>query len=270
MLLLLLAAVTAAVVPPTPLQYYSQALATMQRLPEPAYVSFQTNVTARGMGIAEPCYQGKLRWTFGFGSQMHGQLAWHATYESQNASEVIRTAEGETCHGPADTFDRPTWLDAYAWVRYGVFSQAAKAAPVAQEGSVAHSALKTIADVSVIAPGAYSVQDGGAQRCPSGSQGHALHFVPRVDSAKHPLRDAVIETKSTRICMIRFDLGSYQAAGTGFRGDMQLDFDDIGGHWIISRGHAAMALRTIGISLKNVTFDFSYADVTFPTTAPNV
>jgi hypothetical protein len=64
--------------------------------------------------------------------------------------------------------------------------------------------------------------------------------------------------------MIRFDLGSYQAAGTGYRGDMQIDFGDVGGNWIITRGHAALALRAVGISLKTVTFDFSYSNVAFP------
>jgi hypothetical protein len=127
--------------------------------------------------------------------------------------------------------------------------------------------LKTIADVSVIAPCAYRVSDGGPQRCPSGSPGHELHFAPRFDSTKHPLRDAVIETASMRICEIRFDLGSYQAVGTGYRGDMQLNFGDVDGNWIITRGHAAMALRAAGISLKTVTFDFSYSNVAFSAVA---
>lgn len=270
MLSIILAAITAASAAPSPLQYYSQALAMMQRLPQPAYVSFQTNVTARGIGIAEPCDQGKIRWWFGFGSHMQRQLTWHAIYASENAREMIRTAQGDVCRGPAETFDRPTWRDAYAWVRYGILSQAPNAATQSGTAQTAAAPLKTIADVSVIAPGAYRVSDGGAQRCPSGSPGHGLHFVPRFDPAKHPLRDAVIEAQSMRICMIRFDLGSYQAAGTGFRGDMHLDFGDVAGNWIITRGHAAFAMRMVGLSLKTVVFDFWYATVAFSTTAPVV
>lgn len=267
MLSLVLAALSAAPAPLSPLQYYSQALATMQRLPEPAYISFETNVSARGMGIAEPCSQGKIRWWVGWGRDMQNQLTWHAIYASANASEMIRTVTGDTCRGPTEGLDRPTWRDSYAWIRYGIFSQAPK--PAKHPGTARTPAtLKTIADVSVIAPGSYWVTDGGAQPCPSGSPGHALHFVPRFDSATHPLSDAVIETRSMRICVIRFGLGSYQAVGTGFRGDMQLDFGDVAGNWIITRGHAAMALRAVGISLKSAVFDFWYANVTFPASAP--
>lgn len=267
MLSLILAAATAALVPPTPLQYYSQALATMQRLAEPPYISFQTNVLGRGMGIAEPCDHGKINWSFGWGSQMHGQLAWQTTYTSANNDETIRTAEGQTCAGLAETFDRPTWRDAYTWVRFG-FSQPPKTTVSASTLHSAPTALKTIADVSVIAPGAYRISDGGAQRCPSGSIGHELHFVPRFDPINHLLRDAVIETQSMRICMIRLDLDSYQTAGTGYRGDLRLDFADVGGNWIITRGHAVFAARMAGISLKTATFDFWYANVAFPATAP--
>lgn len=266
MLSLILAAATAALVPPTPLQYYSQALATMQRLPEPAYVSFQTTVIGRGMGIAEPCEGGKVVWAFGWGGQMHDRLTWHAIYTSANQNELIRTAEGDTCSGPAKTFDRPTWRDAYAWVRYG-FSQAPNASGPAAAPAAVPAALKTIADVSAIAPGAYRISDGGPQLCPSGSPGHELHFVPRFDPMTHLLRDAVVEAQSRRICMIRLDLNSYQAAGTGYRGDLRLDFGDVGGNWIITRGHAAFAARMAGFSLKTATFDFWFANVTFPSTA---
>lgn len=263
---LVLTQVAATSVSPSPLQYYSASLAAMQRLPQPAYVSFDTRVTARGMGIAEPCEKGKVRWAVGWGRDMQNRLTWHAIYASTNASETIHTLAGDTCRGPAEGFDRPTWQDAYTWIRYGLFSDAPE--PANRSGTARTStSLKTIADVSVIAPGAYRVTDGGAQRCPSGSPGHALHFVPRFDAAKHPLRDAVVETQTMRICMIRFDLGSYQAAGSGFRGDMQLDFGEVDGNWIIDRGRAAMALRAVGISLKSAVFDFSYTNVAFPATS---
>jgi hypothetical protein len=269
MLSLIFAALAGAPAAPSPEQYYSQALTTMQRLAEPAYVSFETHVTAHGMGIAEPCNNGKIVWWFGFGRDMHHQLTWHAIYSSRNAGELIRTVAGQTCRGPAETFDRPTWHDAYAWVRYG-FSPASNTAAQAGATQNAPSALKTIADVSVIAPGAYRISDGGAQRCPSGSPGHGLHFVPRFDPLNHLLRDAVVETESLRICMLRLDLDSYQAAGTGYRGDMELDFGDVGGNWIITRGHAVFAARIVGLSLKTAVFDFWFTNIVFPATASEV
>lgn len=267
MLSLVLAALTAAPAPPSPLQYYSQALATMQRLPQPPHVSFETIATARGIGIAQPCQKGKIEWTLSFGSHYLHQLGWHATYASDTDDEVIHTTSGETCRGPATVFDRLTWRGAYAWVRHGIFSQAPPAATQTNDTHVAPAPLKTIADVSVIAPGAYRVSDGGSQSCPSGSPGHALRFDPRFDSTNHPLRDAIVETRSMRICMIRFNLGTYQAAGTGFRGDLTLDFGDVGGDWLVTSGHAAMALRGVGISLKSIVVDFRYASVTFPASA---
>jgi hypothetical protein len=264
---LILAAATAALVPPTPLQYYSQALATMQRLSEPAYMSFQTTVVGRGMGIGQPCVDGKIEWQLGWGRQMRGELSWQTLYASANNHETIRTTDGATCSGPAQTFDRPTWQDAYAWVRYG-FSQP-KATPPPSTSRPTAPALKTIADATVIAPGAYRISDGGAQRCPSGTAGHELHFVPRFDPMTHLLRDAVVETSSMRICMIRLDLNSYQAAGTGYRGDLRLDFDDVAGNWIITRGHVVFAARMAGISLKTATYDFWFEDISFPASVPD-
>lgn len=261
MLSLILAAATAALAPPTPLQYYSQALATMQRLADPAYISFETSVVGHGMGIAQPCDHGKIEWNFGWGRQVRGELSWHTLYASADNAETIRTADGATCAGPAETFDRPTWRDAYAWVRYG-FSPPPK--PATPASGPAPTALKTIADASVIAPGAYRISDGGPQRCPSGSPGHELHFVPRFDPLTHLLRDAVVEERSMRICMIRLDLDSYQAVGTGYRGDLRLDFDDVSGNWIITGGHAVFAARMAGISLKTAAFDFRFTNIAFP------
>lgn len=252
------------IAPPTPQQYYSQALAAMARIPQPAYVSFETDVTGRGMGMEAPCLNGKILWGFGWGPDMRRQRSWHATYDSANASEVIRTANGETCRGPAETFDRPTWRDADAWLQHGIMSPTPSAPPQTSSTPAAGSALKTIASVSVIAPGAYRITDGGSQRCPSGSPGHELHFVPRFDAMKHPLRDAVVEMQPMRICMIRFDLGSYQAVGSGYRGDMELDFGDVAGNWIITGGRAAFALRMAGMSLKTAVLNFRYAGVSFP------
>ena len=242
----------------------------MKRLPDPAYVSFETNVTARGINVAKPCDRGKIQWHFGLAAQKPPQLTWHAIYASANVSEVIRTEDGDICRGPAETFDRPTWRDAYAWIRYGIMSETSNSAPKTGTSPTPPPAFKTIADVSVIAPGAYWVTDGGAQRCPSGSPGHALHFAARFDPANHTLKDAVVETKSMRICMIRFDLGSYQSVGTGYQGDMQLDFGNVAGNWIITRGHAAFALRMVGLSLKTAVIDFWYTNVAFPTIASGV
>ncbi|MBV9269785.1 MAG: hypothetical protein JO165_01735 [Candidatus Eremiobacteraeota bacterium] len=266
MLAFILAAATAALVPATPLQYYSQALVTMQRLPEPAYVSFDTTVTARGWGIAQPCHQGKIQWEIGLGRGLQQrQISWHAEYASRDNDELIRTVKGDTCRGPSEAFDRPTWRDAYAWVRYG-FSQPPNNTQKADTSHTASNNLKTIADVSVIAPGAYRISDGGPQRCPSGSAGHLLHFAARFDPMKHLLRDAVIETATMRICIIRLDLDSYQAVGTGYRGDLKLDFGEVGGNWIVTGGHAAFALRMVGMSLRTFALDFSYANIAFPTT----
>jgi hypothetical protein len=115
MIALVLAALTGAA-PPSPLQYYSQALATMQRVPVPAYVSFDTSVTARGLGMATPCDKGKIQWDFavrsGYRGQLYHELTWHALYASANEHEVIRTVTGDTCRGRAETFDRPTWQTA--------------------------------------------------------------------------------------------------------------------------------------------------------------
>jgi hypothetical protein len=265
MIALVLAAALAGPAAPTPLEYYSKALATMQGVAEPAYMSFQTNVIGHGWGIAEPCDKGKVEWSFGWGRLMHHMLAWHTLYASANNTETIRTDRHDTCSGPAETFDRPTWRDAYAWVRYG-FSQPSATATAQTPQQTVTGTLKTIANVSVIAPGAYRVFDGGAQSCPSGLPRHELHFTPRFDPVNHLLRDVVIETSSMRICMIRLDLDSYQAAGTGYRGDLRLDFSNVAGNWVITRGHAVLAARMAGISLKTASLDFWFTDMTFPST----
>ncbi len=264
---LILAAAATGGTPPSASQYYSRALDTMKRLAQPAYVSFDTNVTGHGLNVGKPCDNGKIAWHFGLGSQKPPVLKWHATYTSADLSETIHTDDGSVCGGTAQTFDRPTWHDAYNWIRYGMLTDASNTAtPAAGASPTPSPDLKTIAEVSVISPGAYFVTDGGAQRCPSGSQGHELHLAPRLDPAKNQLRDVVIESDTARICRIRFNLVTYQSAGTGLRGDMTLDFDTVGGKWMITRGHAAVALKMIGMQLKKATIDFWYSNVQFPAT----
>jgi len=40
----------------------------------------------------------------------------------------------------------------------------------------------------------------------------------------------------------------------------------VGGNWIVTDGHAAFALRMVGMSLRTFALDFSYANIAFPTT----
>jgi hypothetical protein len=264
-LIFAVAAAAGSPAPPSAAQYYAQALKTMEHLPAPKYVQFETQVQGHGINVYHACKKGTLDFFIGWGGGAKPQDSWTALYEPGTQREIARAGEGETCGAqPAILLDSPTFDAADVWLRYGLFGEppAPRATPVATPAS----AIKTIATLEVAAPGAYRVTDMGALPCPSGSPGHALHLVPRYDAANHPLRDVIVETQTMRFCMMRFDLGTSEAAGSGFKGDMRIDFGDVHGAWMVTGGHAVFALRLLGFAVKSGVVDYHYSNVSFPQT----
>ncbi|HET9095423.1 MAG TPA: hypothetical protein VFN37_02075, partial [Candidatus Baltobacteraceae bacterium] len=190
-----------AAAPPTPQQYYAQALAVMRALPQPARVSMAATAVGRNIGVyVGPQKSEPKMATFVLGPGLASTASWTEHYDAASNTSLIDTKTAQSLSGARSIFD-PTWYGAYDWLRYGFDGHRPASA---QNAPSPDSQLKTIATLSVMAPGAYRISEGGAQQCPDGSPGHHLQMAARRDIDAHPLTDVTIDEHTMRICSFRF------------------------------------------------------------------
>jgi hypothetical protein len=260
----------ATLTPPTAQQYYSQALDAMKALRPPAYIAYRTDARVRGAGMFDPdCSSGSNRVAFGWGKGTVPAVHWETFYRTKPDDAVVKLASGAICRSGDFPLFKPTFGAVYGLMRYGFNPEPApEASAIPAPGAAAPSAPPVIAEVTAVEPSAYRVSDAGSAPCPGGSPGHALHLVAVRDPDNHPLTDVVVDTRSQRFCSMRFRLFDYFAAGSGFKGDMTVQFGDTSGQWLINDVHAEFAMRLLGASLKQVQLGFAYSDVRFPAQIP--
>lgn len=256
---LLLTTVIAAA--PSPQEYYSQALRTMNALPQPKYATFEMDMQTRGIGIAAECNENKAAFALGWGRGLTHSLTIRGAYRAADNAGLYQRAAGTYCADDIALF-KPAWSSLHDWIRYGLFSPPSAAASNAPQ--TANTNLPTIASVTAVAPSAYRIYDEGSQACPGGARGHALHLIAKRDPDHYPLTDVVVEQQSLRFCMLRLRLFGEALAGTGAKGDTTVSMGQVGPYWMMTASHTAMSARLIGAAIKSMILDVHYRNMTFP------
>ncbi|HUY11564.1 MAG TPA: hypothetical protein VMV73_04815, partial [Candidatus Dormibacteraeota bacterium] len=191
--------------PPSAAQYYQEALATMERLPTPPYLTYNVLTSSPG-DVAPTIDQYRLR-----------------THDDRAAYRDL--PKGSWGLDTSHAFD-PTWAGVYDFVQYGVAPlnpQASSPAPSpSPRANVKTKGLRIIAIVKAIAPSAYRISDRGAALCPDGAPGHALYLDAIRDPLQHMLTNVVIEAATGRFCSMRFSAAaSVVAVGGSITIDLQ-------------------------------------------------
>lgn len=247
--------VLAAAPAPAPVQYYAAALAVMRALPQPAKIAVSVTASTNGLGIyAGPSQSDPKMATFRAGSgYSQTSTAWSETFYPASDTATVDTETAKTLLGEGPLFD-PTWTGAYDWLRYGLDGRPHQNA--AQTAPKPDPQLKTIATLTVMAPGAYRVTDAGAQACPDGSAGHHLQFAAKADWTRHPLTDITVDERTLRFCevVLRID-PQHVHGGTA---TVELDYADVNGYWLETHNHIDFLARLFGIGVRHLSIDANY------------
>lgn len=98
-----------AAVPPTPEQYYAQALAVTRALPQPAEVSMAATAVGHNIGVyAGPQTSEPKMATFVIGTGLGTTASWTEHYDSASNSALIDTQTAQSLGSARPLFD-PTW-----------------------------------------------------------------------------------------------------------------------------------------------------------------
>ena len=264
----LVGALPARAATPSASAYYEAAIAAMQRLPEPPAATFTTTFHSNGLSFSlGPLTNGStaIYVTWGGNIAELGQQRYRTWMRAHGDRTLNVDAKGKRYYSTSPVFV-PTWPGAYDFLRYGWDGKPATSKalhPIATPPP----GLKTIAVVSAISPGAYRIDDRGAALCPDGSPGHALHLTALYDPSVHTLSRVVIDTKTMRICSLRFNIFETIVA-VSLGGYVQMNFGDVGNYWVVRSSKIEIAIHTFGIQVKRGDATIAYTAMKFPTSIP--
>ncbi len=242
--------------------YLSAVKATSSR-PQPVFESAILNSQDDGMPV-QLVVRNHLVW-LGIGSGS-GPNSWQLRHRTDDyATEIID--ENGARYVTGRSFFDPTWYGAYRALRDGMLNYqdiekpvSAAATPAPQEAS----SMREIAAIHVMGPTIYSLEDRGAQACPNGSPGLALHLAARDRAPQHQLSDVTINTQTQEFCLLRFGVRD----AFGFHGIVEQHFADVGGYWTLTDGMIDGTLRFFGISTHHGIWRFKLDDISFPRAIP--
>ncbi len=247
--------------------FYAQAVATMDNVRQPAFVSYDLHAQSDNVHIGLLVVSGNVWLRFQSGS---GPTDWSVKHRTQDyASEVVDDDAYDTRYVSARPFFDPTWFGAFRALRDGMLGYQSSepgrdSLTIAEPTPQPDGSLHTIAAVSVIGPGIYAVQDRGAAACPNGDAGRALHLVPRQRDPRRQLSDVIVDTGSMRFCMIRF---GWSASGL-FTGFVEQHYADLDGYWVVSDGSLDGTLRVFGIKTHHFIWNYRLNNMAFPEQLP--
>lgn len=247
---------------PTAAEFYAKAVRTMSDLPQPAYVTYGLESTSAGLEVDLTTIDGGVWLLIHRGSTPDRWSLRHRTLDYE--SEIVNAADGKRYVSQRSFFD-PTWYGAYRALRQGMLHVQNAAPPRPSPGApTPDPGLKAIGLVSVIGPGVYDVHDRGAAACPDGGDGHAFHLTSRTPDWHHQLSDVVVELRSMRFCMMRFNASS----GFGFSGIVEQHYAQVGGYWLQTGGRLEGAERVFGIAAHHGEWSYQLTDMQFPAALP--
>ncbi|MGC2129440.1 MAG: hypothetical protein WA629_05005 [Candidatus Aquilonibacter sp.] len=256
----ILAAVVGVPAPPSAEQYYIRAIEAMRNVPQPTFATYDVYVHVTGLGFfltREPDGKASINLTLSGGKP---DASFPAAYRKSDDLTSVETPQGwGVIRSPI--FD-PTWHGVDDWIRYGFNGRpdSVTAPPLPTPDT---NGLPVIAAVRVMGVAFYDVSDGGSATCANGDSAHRVHLIARKDPLDHPLTDAVIDTRTNRLCRVRFEMRqSVVAAGYTFT--TELDIADVNGESLVRGGKMDFVGRALGIGIKSVRITFAYDHFAFP------
>jgi len=237
----------------------------MNSLARPAAAKFRTEMTAKGSGVRLSDENGKASLLIGIGSAYKDHASWSTDLSEAGDAKVI--ADGKPPLIADSPLFNPTWTGVYDWIRYGIDGAPQSkvviaATPVPSPSPVADSGLElaSIGIVQAISVAFYDVSDDGPATCPAGSVGEHYHLRAYANPEAHPVTDMTIDRALDRICAVKFNVG--KSSALSLTGSYELDFADISGYWLVTKGHGDFLYRLFGLGAKRSSIDFTYSDFT--------
>ena len=251
---------------PSATEFYRRAVVTMNELKEPPFMTYRLEGTGAGLRtdiLTEPCNH--LSSKFG-----NGRNHWTVRNRtSDSRAEILDDAGNRTVLG----FD-PSWAQTYRQLRskplrdgHDICSPPGLRAPEPTTSDPKpNPSVKTIGTVLAIGPGIYRVEDHGAEECPNGHAGHALHLSSRTRDPHQQLSDVIVEESSMRFCMVRFGA----RLGVGFTADAiyEQHFADVGGYWMQTDGQLEATGRIAGFASGHGVWRYQLLDMRYPALLP--
>jgi CubicO group peptidase (beta-lactamase class C family) len=242
--------------------FYAAAVATMDRVRQPAFVAYDLHAQSDNIHVGLQVLSKNVWLLFQSGS---APTDWNVKHRTQDyVSEVVDKNAGDRRYVSARPLFDPTWFGAFRALRDGMLGfqnpdPSRDALTIAEPTAQPETSLHTIAAVSVIGPGIYAVEDRGLATCPNGDPGHAFHLVPRRRDPRKQLSDVTVDLKSMRFCMIRFGWNALW-----FTGFVEQHYADLDGYWVVTDGLLDGTLRVLGIKTHHFIWNYHLNNMTFP------
>lgn len=254
----------------SPEGFYRDALAQMQHIAEPPFVTYRTIVPSGHTSVivrSDP--NGYAKVSIRASTLVEPERTWQVAYRGSDGAASIALPDGHRAITGLALFD-PTWRGAFRWMRHGIVAtDVAEPEPDATPATTQGTGTPppVIAVVEAFGTSSYAVEDGGPIPCADGRDGRHLHLVARGDPVTHPLTDVVVDTQSMRFCTMRFHQAVKGGAGKGYF-DIDLHFSDVGGYYLITDGKVTGGIRAFLIMAFNLNTPFTYDGVALPRSLP--
>ncbi|HTU82080.1 MAG TPA: hypothetical protein VMF61_08110 [Candidatus Acidoferrales bacterium] len=250
--------------------WYRAALAAMQGIREPAYLTYRTQVPAGDATLAVSRDElGRAEISVLDGPS--GAQAWDVVYRAADGTAAMTLADGTRTVSHLAIFD-PTWRGAFTWLRHGLTADVAPSSTPSPAGTTSEgspeNAPPIVAIVTAINENAYDLKDGGNASCADGRSGRRVWTVAKSDPQDHPLVGAVIDASTLRFCTMEFRQ-HVPGPPVTFDLDVELNFGDVGPYYLITGGTLDGAIRPYrrpGWFRLQTTF--RYDRFTFPSSPP--
>ena len=255
---------------PSPEEFYRAALAQMQRVTEPSFVSYRTTVPSGHTSVVvRTDRDGYAKVSIRASTAIEPERTWEVYYRGADGAASIALPDQPHAITTIPLFD-PTWRGAFRWMRRGILgTQAEQPAQAAapQVPDVTGTAPPVIAVVRAFGTSYYDVVDAGPLPCTDGRPGRHLHLIARSDPVEHPLTDVVVDLASMRFCTMRFHQTVKSGMNNGFF-DIDLHFADTGGYYLITDGRVTGGLRLFLLAAFRLDTTFAYDRIQLPASLP--
>lgn len=247
-------------------QYFLDALARMNGVAQPPYVSYEVVVRATGAQyyiIRDPIT----------GNAEYGFSVGHALGETDNRWNVyVRTRDETTAVQFPNAYAithfpvlNATWGGIDDWMRFGIAGRAATRVPEATPSPVASTGARVIAVVHAFSTPEYDVRGGEAAMCDNGSAGRIFYLRAKFDPYRHPATDVTVDNATHTVCTIRFELQHNDIVDRD--GFVELHLAKTGGVYMVRRGEISFVARPkLGGSRVRIFID--YVGIHFPASPP--